>query len=383
LGYYTGAIDGVYGAQTKAAVAQFQRSKQLQADGVVGSRTWSALQTASRPPQSEKPQSEEPQSEKPQSEKPQLAWQGTPQASPPTAPQIAWQTAPQASPPAASPAASATSRLQQDRSIDVVPESPFTYLWILGWGIIYGGGWVFILKDTVKELKGFHFVLGSTEKKSKETLRPMATHLRKGKKAAPTVVVIQNAEGAAESVTENVAESIAKGTVAWSTAEQKAETKPEGVFAWSTAEQKIRNKTENGSEQHPKDAQGAVAVATSVNHTPIDSQPLQAFFSIANDYTKGRSKNHSNGHSSQPLDQPLDQPAGVEEFALHDPWQEENEALSVQVFDVILADDGQVQPLQNVFVVAPRPTVYQRRRVKKPTPIIYDVKSIRQQVKTG
>lgn len=43
LGFYTGKVDGVYGAGTRSAVIQFQRSKGLTADGVVGNATLKAL----------------------------------------------------------------------------------------------------------------------------------------------------------------------------------------------------------------------------------------------------------------------------------------------------------------------------------------------------
>lgn len=42
-GYYTGAVDGVYGAKTKAAVQYFQRRNGLTADGVVGKATAAAM----------------------------------------------------------------------------------------------------------------------------------------------------------------------------------------------------------------------------------------------------------------------------------------------------------------------------------------------------
>jgi N-acetylmuramoyl-L-alanine amidase len=42
-GYYTGAIDGVYGASTYQAVINFQRKNGLPIDGIVGAQTWSAL----------------------------------------------------------------------------------------------------------------------------------------------------------------------------------------------------------------------------------------------------------------------------------------------------------------------------------------------------
>ncbi|NET35034.1 MAG: biotin/lipoyl-binding protein, partial [Cyanothece sp. SIO1E1] len=45
LGHYQGSIDGRFGQLTKVAVQQFQQAAQLQADGVVGSITWAALQS--------------------------------------------------------------------------------------------------------------------------------------------------------------------------------------------------------------------------------------------------------------------------------------------------------------------------------------------------
>ncbi|HET9223769.1 MAG TPA: peptidoglycan-binding protein, partial [Roseiflexaceae bacterium] len=43
LGYAVGAIDGVYGPRTEAAVRQFQQDRHLVVDGIVGSNTWAAL----------------------------------------------------------------------------------------------------------------------------------------------------------------------------------------------------------------------------------------------------------------------------------------------------------------------------------------------------
>lgn len=42
-GYYNGSVDGIYGAQTKAAVKYFQSKNGLVADGVVGEKTLAAL----------------------------------------------------------------------------------------------------------------------------------------------------------------------------------------------------------------------------------------------------------------------------------------------------------------------------------------------------
>lgn len=43
LNFYTHPLDGVYGSQTKAAVAKFQKAYGLSADGVTGTKTWNAL----------------------------------------------------------------------------------------------------------------------------------------------------------------------------------------------------------------------------------------------------------------------------------------------------------------------------------------------------
>ncbi|WP_008312899.1 peptidoglycan-binding domain-containing protein [Leptolyngbya sp. PCC 6406] len=43
LGFYRGALDGVFGPQTEAAVKAFQRQGQLIADGIIGPSTWQAL----------------------------------------------------------------------------------------------------------------------------------------------------------------------------------------------------------------------------------------------------------------------------------------------------------------------------------------------------
>ena len=44
LGYRTGGLDGIFGSQTRNAVIQYQRSRGLAADGIVGCNTWRSLQ---------------------------------------------------------------------------------------------------------------------------------------------------------------------------------------------------------------------------------------------------------------------------------------------------------------------------------------------------
>ena len=45
LGYYTGAIDGMFGQITQNAVIRFQKDYNLTPDGIVGTNTWNALQS--------------------------------------------------------------------------------------------------------------------------------------------------------------------------------------------------------------------------------------------------------------------------------------------------------------------------------------------------
>ena len=49
-GYYTGSIDGVFGAGTKKAVIAFQKKNGLTPDGIVGAATLKALGMTSVPP---------------------------------------------------------------------------------------------------------------------------------------------------------------------------------------------------------------------------------------------------------------------------------------------------------------------------------------------
>ena len=52
LGYYTGDLDGQFGAMTKTAVIDFQRANGLEPDGMVGTETRALLYSAQARPKS-------------------------------------------------------------------------------------------------------------------------------------------------------------------------------------------------------------------------------------------------------------------------------------------------------------------------------------------
>ena len=43
LGYKTGGLDGIFGGRTEEAVRNYQRSRGLSTDGIVGCNTWRSL----------------------------------------------------------------------------------------------------------------------------------------------------------------------------------------------------------------------------------------------------------------------------------------------------------------------------------------------------
>ena len=44
-GYYHGTIDGKIGANSKKAIAEFQKEHSLKSDGIIGKRTWAELKS--------------------------------------------------------------------------------------------------------------------------------------------------------------------------------------------------------------------------------------------------------------------------------------------------------------------------------------------------
>jgi N-acetylmuramoyl-L-alanine amidase len=81
LGYYNGAVDGVYQQSTSTAVSAFQRAAGLTADGVVGTSTWNRLLPASGTTTPVTPTTPRPNNPQPTQPTPQPT-QPTPQPTP-------------------------------------------------------------------------------------------------------------------------------------------------------------------------------------------------------------------------------------------------------------------------------------------------------------
>lgn len=125
LGYYQGIVDGRYGPQTVTAVSQFQKSRNLKVDGIVGSQTWSLLVNDN------------------QVNAPIIEDKSNQELT--TIPSVV--NAPQTS----SPEASNSVKM-------ALPNPELLGLLTIGWSVIYFGGWVFIVKGFRQEMSGLRFV---------------------------------------------------------------------------------------------------------------------------------------------------------------------------------------------------------------------------------
>lgn len=372
LKLYTGAIDSIFGQQTKAAVVQFQRSEGLQADGVVGARTWTALQSVARQPQSassaQAPTQASPQNRTQNPNNPQSKAQGDTQVNtqgdrPATPPPSSAAVAPSAAPTTEAQKAqssspqSTESKTQSDQESDSSSQFPFNFFWIFGWGIIYGSGWIFILKDTVKEIKGFHFITTARKKTSKRTTRTVVTHVQSGKRKTVPQVVIPNRQ------TPNVPVEPAPVSHPDSVLVAPQATQPQPVQTQSVAPQATQPVNSDASDR-PK-------VAVGVGVSDRDNQRLDEAVNVNEPVNQPASLSQSQVQTHDQTDGQSDSVMVTQfvfdQVALSDPWQDEADPAALQVLEVALADGGQILPLQNVFIAPPRSRFSRsRKRPKKP-----------------
>jgi peptidoglycan hydrolase-like protein with peptidoglycan-binding domain len=141
LGHYTGAIDGVYGKKTEAAVAKFQQVSGLGVDGIVGPSTWQKLQARSGSvPTADSDTDQDTANSASTVPDPDATQADTEPPSGSSAPEEETE-----SPPV--PAASEL-RDQPNAAPQPVRREPIEndnlYYWMLVWALVYGGGNVFI-----------------------------------------------------------------------------------------------------------------------------------------------------------------------------------------------------------------------------------------------
>ncbi|MGB7440280.1 MAG: peptidoglycan-binding protein [Coleofasciculaceae cyanobacterium] len=123
LGYYNGAVDGVYGPLTRNAVSKFQQAQGLNVDGIVGTQTLAKLpQPSPKPALTEK--SKEAEIEKNASSKPSD------------------QT------PAVVPKQETSPKQPNLAFVGTQPQ----YLWLWGWAIFVTGGYIVLLKPSSYQL---------------------------------------------------------------------------------------------------------------------------------------------------------------------------------------------------------------------------------------
>ena len=139
LGYDSGAIDGVYGQQTQSTVAQFQKDHHLRSDGVVGSQSWLELKTALSKLESAALFNQSNITPKPLDTE--------------SIPSIGWSNDRSNPVPAKRSPLTDLSDLsdsQAESEADVFSQLSASYGWLLGWGVLYGAGWVWIAGDALK-----------------------------------------------------------------------------------------------------------------------------------------------------------------------------------------------------------------------------------------
>jgi hypothetical protein len=179
LGHYTGAVDGVYGQLTFAAVTQFQQAEGLTVDGIAGPATWSRLRVSATSTAPLTPLNRELTARLSFSNASESTPKTTTESSPNQSAQTeeaerletastAGETAGNAPPLEESQTPQVEKTDQQVAETDVeqssfdqesqqAPEFVFDtspsgipfYFWIGAWAIVYVGGMLFIFKDSI------------------------------------------------------------------------------------------------------------------------------------------------------------------------------------------------------------------------------------------
>ncbi len=159
LSYYEGQIDGIYGSKTQDSVIAFQRNHNLLADGIVGDLTWSELDhvIASNEPESFIEERIEAETES------FIA----PTPSPENEPEVFTSLSAEISSPE-----SRFPEARIERKTRKFPSYKPFYFALFGWGVIFAGGWIFLLRDLRQEFTGLSWVAVSDNQNSEVAINP-------------------------------------------------------------------------------------------------------------------------------------------------------------------------------------------------------------------
>lgn len=177
LGFYAGALDGVYGSQTRAAVMQFQRSRRLQADGWIGPQTWMALQARAAAALN-------PTAHSPSNLPPNLPSNLPPRSS---------VAAPEAFPIALAPSPTPPSTPPAEPTSWTRPTEATDYLWFGVWGVVWGGGWVVILQSEQQKRRSLPRQSGSIPKHRRDFQQALEHAAAPAGNGQPMVMVLRDA----------------------------------------------------------------------------------------------------------------------------------------------------------------------------------------------
>jgi hypothetical protein len=181
LGHYTGAIDGIYGKKTEAAVAKFQRVEGLGVDGIVGPSTWQKLRARSG--SSSAPANQKPADQKPREpSSPPAAAAPDEDAEPPVTPEPTPEPTPEVTPELRNERDTAAPRLNREPV-----ENEKLYFWLLVWALVYGGGNIFIFWNRTISNLWFNFLEGITrQEQNKNSVAPTDVSHKQAASAVPT-----------------------------------------------------------------------------------------------------------------------------------------------------------------------------------------------------